>query len=246
MSLDLSVIIITLNEEQNIGPCLASLPKGAEVVVLDSGSSDRTAEIAAAAGANVHQRTFTNYSEQKNAALDLATRRWVLSIDADERLSSDLCDAIVRAIQSDADVGFHLRRRLVFGGRVLKFGKSTDWPVRLFLRGKARFQNAIHEELIFGEGNRIGWLTTGELLHYSYKDLTDYFAKFNRYTSAIATQQRARGRKHNRFLISLRPLLEFFSRYVLRLGFLDGYEGYTYALISSTYVFVKLAKQLED
>jgi glycosyltransferase involved in cell wall biosynthesis len=246
MNLDLSIVIITLNEEENIGACIRSLPAGAEVIVLDSHSSDQTLAVAKSLGARTSTRAFTNYAEQKNAAIDLATRSWVLSVDADERSCDQLNQTLSQIVQSASDVaGYRIKRRLVFDGKALRFGKSTDWPIRLFRKDSAKFQNAIHEELSFSSQEAIGRLKEGELLHYSYKNLTDYFDRFNRYTSGVAAQHKARGKQRNIVAVCLRPWAEFFSRYILRLGFLDGYQGYTYALISSLYVFVKLAKQIE-
>lgn len=242
---NLSVVLITLNEENRITACLQSLPRGSEVVVLDSGSSDRTVELARSLGARVEQRAFTNYAEQKNAAMALATRPWVLSLDADEVIGADLRADLARvtANRSTPATGYSVDRRLVFMGRELRFGKTSDSPVRLCRRGEGRFESAIHERLIVkGPVERL----QGRLLHYSYDDLTDYFDRFNSYTSRIA-ENHDRNRRNMPPLIAhvLRPWAEFVSRYILRLGFLDGYPGYTYALLSAMYTYVKYAKLKE-
>jgi glycosyltransferase involved in cell wall biosynthesis len=245
--LDLSVAIITFNEESNLPRCLASLPRGCEIIVVDSASTDNTATIAEAAGARVIQRPFTNYAEQKNFALDAASRTWVLSLDADEVLRPELRDAITELaaapLMPATPVAYHLRRKLVFMNRVMRFGKTVDRPVRLFQRGKARFENPIHERLTFK--GRAGVLRSGFLYHYSYRDLEDYFTRFNRYTTRIAAKHSDRGRPIGIIWHLLRPWAEFFYRYILRLGFLDGYPGYTYALNSSLYAFIKYAKVKE-
>ncbi|HET9237338.1 MAG TPA: glycosyltransferase family 2 protein [Oligoflexus sp.] len=243
--LDLSVVIIAFNEEANLPRCLKSLPPGSEIIVLDSGSTDRTAAIAQEFGARVYQRPFTNFAEHKNAALAHATRRWVLSVDADEELDASLRDAISGAI-SDAEAGvqaYRVQRRLVFMGRRMHFGKTRDWPVRLFLRSEGRYVGSIHEELKVP--GRVARLAQGLLWHYSYRDLSDYFVRFNRYTTAIAERHMAEGKRVPMLGHLLRPWLEFVSRYVFRLGFLDGYPGYTYALISSLYAYIKYAKIIE-
>lgn len=243
---NLSVVIITLNEEARLAACLDSLPYEAEIIVLDSGSTDRTVEIARSKGARVEIRPFTNYADQKNAAMSLATRPWILSVDADEVLSPKLRADILRVTQSlsSSQAGFHIRRRLMFMGRKLRFGKSSDSPLRLFKRGKGSFHSAIHEKVDLGP-ETVGKLR-GELLHYSYSDLSDYFRRFNTYTSRIAENHASRGKPLPPFLFHVtRPWLEFFGRYILRLGFLDGYPGYTYALISSLYTYVKYAKLRE-
>jgi hypothetical protein len=122
----------------------------------------------------------------------------------------------------------------------MHFGKTRDWPVRLFHREAGRYEGSIHEELKVS--GPVGRLSRGLLWHYSYRDLSDYFLRFNRYTTAIAERHMAEGKRMPIVGHILRPWLEFFSRYVLRLGFLDGYPGYTYALISSLYAFIKYAK----
>jgi glycosyltransferase involved in cell wall biosynthesis len=243
--LDLSVVIIAYNEEANLPRCLKGLPANVEIIVLDSGSTDRTAAIAQEFGAQVHQRAFTHFAEHKNAALAHATRRWVLAVDADEELDASLREAICEAIlKPEAGVqAFRIQRRLVFMGRRMHFGKTRDWPVRLFLREQGKYVGSIHEELKVP--GRVSRLSRGLLWHYSYRDLTDYFVRFNRYTTAIAERHSAEGKKVPMMGHILRPWIEFFTRYILRLGFLDGYPGYTYALISSLYAYIKYAKILE-
>ncbi len=213
---------------------------------MDSGSTDGTVALARSLGARVEHRSFTDYAEQKNAAIAMATRTWVLSVDADEVLSTDLADAIARATASagTTETGFRVRRRLVFLGRKLRFGKSSDSPLRLFKKDLGRFEAAIHEQVVL-KGGSTGTLA-GELLHYSYDDLSDYFKRFNVYTSRVAENHQKLGHKMPPGLVHvLRPWTEFVTRYFLRLGFLDGYAGYTYALVSSVYTYVKYAKLKE-
>lgn len=244
MPVDLSVVIIAYNEESNIERCLKSLPASAEIIVLDSQSQDRTAEIAHAYGARVEQRAFSNFAEQKNAALAFAQRSWILAIDADEELSPELRDKIPSLLQDSSAFAYRLDRRLVFMGRRMHFGKTRDRPLRLFRRGSGQYQGAIHEEFILKSGE-VRFLRGAVLWHYSYKNLSDYFQRFNRYTTAIAEQHAQKGKGVPMLSHVLRPWIEFFSRYILRLGFLDGYPGYTYALISSLYAYVKYAKLYE-
>lgn len=242
--LDLSVVIIAYNEEDQLPRCLKSLPPGAEIIVLDSMSQDQTAAIATSFGAQVYQRPFTHFAEQKNAALAYGTRKWVLAIDADEELSPELARLLPTLIKGKQGNAYRLDRRLVFMGRRMTFGKTKDRPLRLFLRGSGQYKGSIHEEYVPREGKTL-FLKGAVLWHYSYRDLFDYFSRFNRYTSAIAEQHAAAGKNPSFLSHVLRPWLEFFTRYILRLGFLDGYPGYTYALISSTYAFVKYAKLFE-
>lgn len=247
-NLDLSVVIITCNEEANIERCLMSVPKGAEVIIVDSGSTDRTCEIAESFGARVVQRDFTSFSEQKNIACSYATRSWILSLDADEALDLNLQGEIC-AICNEPDIprtvsGFRLKRRLVFMGRVMRYGKTTDFPVRLFRRGTCSFEGMVHERLNIPAHNTAR-LKKGCLFHYSYTDLTDYFNRFNRYTSAIAHEHLRESKKVRIITHIFRPWFEFIFRYFILLGFLDGYAGYTYALISSLYAYIKYSKLYE-
>lgn len=241
---DLSVVIIAFNEEEQLPRCFQSLPRGVEIIVLDSMSEDRTAAIADSFGAQVYQRPFTNFAEQKNAAIVYGTRKWVLAIDADEELSPELSRLLPELIKKTEATAYRLDRRLVFMGRLMRFGKTKDRPLRLFLRGAGHYKGSIHEEYVPKDGKTV-FLKGYRLYHYSYRNLSDYFTRFNRYTSAIAEQHAQHG-KHPSFVGHIfRPWIEFFTRYILRLGFLDGYPGYTYALASSLYAYVKYAKLFE-
>lgn len=238
---ELSVVIITLNEQENLSRCLASIPKGTEIVVLDSGSKDATIEIAKKFEASVHSRSFDNFAAQKNAAIDLATRDWVLSLDADEVLT----DELIASLESvdDKFAAYKIRRELVFMQKRMKFGKTTDYPIRLFKKGRARFESRIHEKL---EVSGLVGKIEAPLLHYSYADIEDYFKRFNRYTGLIAENHLNTGKNAPNLVAHvMRPWFEFINRYVFRLGFLDGYPGYCYALFSSFYAFVKYAKLSE-
>lgn len=249
--INLSVIILTLNEQERIQRCIASLPNGAEVIIFDSCSTDQTIKKAEQLGAITYTREFTNYAEQRNEALKKATRAWVLMVDADEFLSDDLKAYLEQMFAQDISFGkfdaYAIRRRLIFLGRKMRWGKSEDRPIRLLKRGALSFEGHIHEAVNIPK-HKCGRLPKGLLWHESYSDLSDYFARFNRYTSAIARQhfRRTNGPRPSIFLAHiLRPWTEFVTRYLFRLGFLDGYAGYTYALISSLYAYVKYAKFYE-
>lgn len=242
--LNLSVVIITLNEERNLRRCLGSLPSGCEICILDSGSVDQTLRIAADFNAKSSLRPFTNHAEQKNAALDLATRDWILSIDADECLDETARLEVTRiACSKSQEAGFRISRQLIFMGKPMRFGKTNDAPLRLFRRGQGQFNHAIHESLeVRGS---IGALK-GKMHHYSYADLTDYFSRFNRYTTKVAENHFAQGKKSPaKFTLACRFWVDFLQRYFFRLGLLDGYPGYVYALVSSIYAFTKYEKLRE-
>ena len=243
--LDLSITIITYNEERDLPRCLASLPKGAEVIVVDSHSDDRTVEVAKAYGAKVSISPFVNYGDQKNKALQLATRNWVFSIDADEEMSANLCQWLRENFVSpkfDPSINsFVVSRQLIFMGRKIRFGKSIQACVRLFRRDKTRFVGAVHEQVVLDSPHATKKIKQCLLYHYSYADHHDYFVKFNQFTDLFAQQHYQQQRKVP-ILHVLKPLLNFFYLYVLRGGFLDGYAGYCLALYSSLYSFVKYAK----
>lgn len=243
----LSIVIIAFNEEQRLAACLASLPKPCEIIVLDSGSQDQTLEIARSFGALCFQRTFDDYASQKNAAVSKATGDWIFSIDADEVMSPALRQEIEDFLFNRAKPrlnAYSVTRTLVFLGKPLRFGKTRDHPVRFFRRGGGSFKGEIHERVVIEEG-AVGTLG-GTLLHSSYKDLSDYFSRFNRYTSFVAANHHRLGRRAPLAWISaLRFWFEFISRFVFRLGFLDGLAGYEYALLSSVYAYVKYEKLRE-
>jgi glycosyltransferase involved in cell wall biosynthesis len=247
-AIDLSVVIITFNEEENLDRCLKSLPPGSEVIVLDSGSSDGTEAITRSFGASFHTRKFDHYAAQKNAAIDLATRRWVFSIDADEVMDSVARDSVLRLVTCTADARFsayRMKRQLVFLGQVMRFGKTCDYPVRLFQREGSKFIEPIHERLDIPD-SRIGPTLPGLLEHHSYGNVADYFAKFNLYTSKIATNHfEKKVPPLNGVIHCLRPFSEFISRYIFLFGFLDGRAGFSYALFSSLYAYVKYEKLWE-
>ena len=239
----LSVAIITLNEEKRLKNCLRSLPRGSEVVILDSGSTDKTQKIAEDYGAKFHSRPFTNHAEQKNSAIDLTSHPWVLSVDADEVLSPELAAKITEIClgKSGGNDAYTVKRKLVFMNRRLNFGKSTDWPIRLFKKASGRFTSDIHERVVLTSGT-VGRLRES-MDHFSYDSLEDYFARFNWYTNLVALNHLKSGKSSISMVAHvLRPWFEFANRFIFRGGFLDGYPGYTYALLSSFYTFVKYAK----
>ncbi len=262
----LSVVIITHNEEANIGRTLASVQalvldgKG-EIIVVDSGSTDRTVEIAKSFGAQVFIEEWKGYAAQKNSAIAKATGDWILSLDADELLSDELpAGAIGFSIPEFLDVvdrnrgkkpypadlnSFRFHRRNHFMGRWIKHGGF--WPdpkVRLFKRGTGQFEErAVHESLkVGGSTFPIG----PDILHHSYPTLSDYLDHMNRYSSLGAEMITAKGHvRFSVFNIVLRPAATFVYNYFFRLGFLDGREGLLLHLYHAAYVSWKYAKAWE-
>jgi len=237
----LSAVIITYNAAAQLDTCLRSVAWCDEIVVVDSGSSDGTAEIAARHGARFIDQPWLGYGPQKQAAVDAARHDWVLCIDADEWLSEELAGAIRHELESPAHRAYDFPRCNRFMGRWLRHGEGyPDLSLRLFHRGYARWSDdPIHEKVVC-EG-RHGTLH-GDLMHESAEDLEDYLAKQNRYTSLQAAQLHARGERGGIAGLVLNPAYRFVKFYLLRLGFLDGLPGLVHIGIGCFNTFSKYAK----
>jgi glycosyltransferase involved in cell wall biosynthesis len=238
----LSVVIITRNEELNLARCLKSVSFADEVVIADSHSTDRTVEIAHQFGASIFEIDWPGFGPAKQAALDRATGDWVLSIDADEEVSSSLAEEI-RAVVSDGAgrAGYLIPRRANFLGRWIKHcGWYPDPLLRLFQRTSGRFDQAVVHERVIVDGP-VGRLKS-ELLHYSYPDLETYFEKSNRYTTVGAAELARAGVQASASDIVIRPVIAFIKHYISKLGFLDGLEGFLVSVFSAQAVMVKYAK----
>jgi len=242
----LSVILIAMNEEASIARALRSVAFADEIVVVDSGSSDRTVEIARELGAKVTVTDdWPGFGPQKNRALDLATGDWVLSLDADEWLTAGSAEEIRRTIGTDAAraVAFRMPRRSSFCGRFLRHsGWWPDYVVRLFRRGSARFSDdSVHEHVIV-EGN-IGTLRE-PIMHETFVDLDDMLGKMNSYSTLAAKRLRQDGKSAGLAKAVLRALWAFVRTYFLRAGFLDGREGFMLAVATAEGTYYRYAKLL--
>jgi glycosyltransferase involved in cell wall biosynthesis len=241
----LSVILITRNEEANLADCLASLEGVAQqIVVVDTNSTDSTLEIAKTHGAFISQPAdWPGFGPQKNRALDLATGDWVLSLDADERLTPALRSEILTAIHHSAHVDcFAIPRLSWYCGRFIRHsGWSPDYVNRLFKRGTARFSDdLVHERLI--PNGQVAKLEN-PMLHYSFMNFSQVLQKIDRYSTASAEQAFAKGRRSNPLKAILHGLWAFFRTYFIRAGFLDGYQGLALALSNaegSYYRYMKI------
>ena len=241
----LSVILITRNEEANLADCLASLEGIAQqIVVVDTNSSDRTLEIAKSYGAAIAQPPdWPGFGPQKNRALDLATGEWVLSLDADERLTPALKSEIVTAIHHSAHVDcFAIPRLSWYCGRFIRHsGWNPDYVDRLFKRGSARFSDdLVHERLI--TSGQVAKLEN-PMLHYSFMNYSQVLQKIDRYSTASAEQAFAQGKTSTPLKAVLHGAWSFFRTYFLRAGFLDGPQGFTLAMSNAQgtyYRYVKL------
>jgi glycosyltransferase involved in cell wall biosynthesis len=239
-----SVVIITFNEERNIGRCIASVKDLAgEVVVVDSGSTDATRDIATQAGARVVVREWTNYSDQKNFANDLATGPYILSLDADEVLSPELAASMRDALATGATGAYRCNRLTNYCGTWVRHGGwYPDAKVRLFPKGRARWEGEhVHEELRLDEGLPITPLK-GDLLHYSIDSIADHRERIARYSKLQARKLLAKGRQPGVIKRWFAPAFRFVQGYLLRGGFLDGAAGFHIARLSAWAVHRKYAE----
>ena len=245
-----SVAIITLNEEGNLPRTLASVAWADEIVIVDSGSTDATREIAQSHGARFVPEPWSGFATQKNFAISLCTSDWVLSLDADESVSPELAASIQKVLAAPSSrTAYMLRRRNFFLGRWIRHGGYyPDAKLRLFARGQATFRETpVHETVAFA-----GTVQTldGDLLHDAYPTLANYLDHMHRYSTLGAGIAVARGRTGRGLLsfldgVLLNPLATFVYNYVLRAGFLDGREGLLLHLYHSAYVSWKYAKAWE-
>lgn len=250
MSLRLSVALITKNEEANLARTLASVRWADEIVIVDSGSTDRTGEIAREFGAKFFAEPWKGFGAQKNSAIAKCTGDWILAVDADEEVSPDLAAEIQALLAGTPGCdACRLPRRNFFLGRWMRRGGYYPDPkLRLFRRGAAAFEERAVHETMRCSGRTATLL--GDLLHHAYPSLDAYIEHMNRYSSLGAGQARAKGkisRSWPAFLwnVYVTPVATFQYNYFLRLGFLDGREGLLLHLYHSVYVSWKYAKAWE-
>jgi len=238
----ISACVITQNEERNLPRLLESLRGIAdEIVVVDSGSSDRTGEIAREHGARFEFREWTHYAEQRNHAARIATAEWILSLDADEVLSSTLQSALLdwKKRVPQFEVYEVARKTWYLGEWIRHSGWYPDFKMRLYRRGAAEFLGSLHESLEY-QGRR-GRLA-GDLLHYTIHEFAEHQANVERYSTLAARQMYQQGKRHWRGALWLATPWSFFHTYVVRLGFLDGYRGILIARMAAKTVRLKYAK----
>lgn len=242
----LSVVIITFNEEKNIGRCLDSVKQVAdEIVVLDSFSTDRTREICLAKGARFFQHPFDNYTAQKNQALDFATYRYVLNLDADEAIDKKLEQSILKAKQQFDYDGYFINRCTWYCGKFIRHGNwYPDRKLRLFNKEAGRWGgHRIHEVFELKKPAKTSRLR-GDILHYSYHSLAEHLEQRERFSTLTAQSYFEQGKKARWYNLYLNPAWNFISGYFLRLGFLDGKAGFLIARISAGATYLKYKKLL--
>ena len=240
----LSVVIITLNAASQLGACLQSAAFADEILVVDSGSTDGTIALAVRYGARVIHQEWLGFGPQKQFAVEAAKHDWVLCLDADERVSSELRASLENALKVPCTAAFRFARCNRFLGRYLKHGEGyPDWSLRLFDRRQARWSDdAVHEKVVTQA--EVGTLS-GDLLHDSAESLASYLTKQNRYTSLAAEMALAAGKRATFGRIALSPLVRFIKFYLIRQGFRDGLPGFIHIAIGCFNSFSKYAKMLE-
>ena len=239
--LPLSAVVITLNAASQLEACLRSLCFCADIVVVDSGSTDGTQELARRHGARVIDCPWRGFGPQKQFAVEQAAHDWVLCIDADERVSAALQASLHETLRAPAFSAYRFPRCNRFMGRYLRHGEGyPDLSLRLFDRRRARWSDdAVHEKVVTDAA--IGTLR-GDLMHDSAESIESYLHKQNRYTTLAAEAAYAQGKRASTAQILLSPLVRFIKFYVFRLGFLDGLPGLVHILIGCGNSFSKYAK----
>lgn len=240
----LTVIIATKDEVVNIGDCLSSVSFSDEIIVLDSGSTDGTVEIAKAVGARVIETDWPGYGPQQNRGIEAATCDWTFSLDADERITPALAQEIRAVIGQSQFDGFDVPRQSWFIARFLRH--SGWWPDRtrrLVRRGNGRFTDQTVHANLRVDGN-VGHLTH-PIVHYSYRDLDSVIEKMNRYSSGSARDMYARGKRTTLLAAALHGIWAFLRTYVLKLGALDGAEGFMVSVANGQTSYYKHLKLRE-
>ena len=238
----ISSVVITYNEEANIGECLDSLQWTDEIIVIDSGSSDNTADIAKTFTPNVIISGNLSYGVKKNIGIEKASGNWILWIDADERITPELKQEIQKTIAAAEYNAYFINRKSFFINKFIKHcGWYPDYTLRLFRKDTGiLFDNQkVHEKAVYS--GKTGKLKN-DILHYTDRDFEHYFAKLNRYTTLSAEEMHRQGKKATVFDIIFRPVFAFFKMYFLKLGFLDGYMGLVLCSLSGIHVMIKYSK----
>jgi len=241
----LSVVVITLNEERNIGRCLQSVSAIADdIVVVDSGSEDATEEICAAQGARFIRHQWLGFAETKNFANSQAKYPLILSLDADEALSDQLIKSIKAVKENDrGNTAYKMNRLTNYCGKWIRHcGWYPDSKIRLFNRENTRWSGlVIHEKLTTNPGTEVKHLE-GDLLHYSYYTIAGHIDQANRFTDLTAEEAFRKGKKAGILQILFKPPVRFLRDYFFKLGFLDGYYGFIVCRISAQATFYKYIK----
>lgn len=241
MNQTISIIVVTKNESLNIVDCIKSASFADEILVFDSGSNDATVKLAREAGAKVIETDWPGYGPQQNRAIEASTSNWIYSLDADERITPELAKEIRNVINAGEFLIFDVARSSLFLTKFLRH--SGWWPDRtrrLFKRGSAKFTtHEIHANL--SGSSLIGHLNN-HMIHYSYRNLNDVLEKINRYSSGSARDLNSRGKKGTLISAIGHGVWAFIRTYFIKLGFLDGPEGFMVAVLNAETSYYKHLK----
>lgn len=242
--MSISATIITLNEQDNIDKCLNSLKDLVEEIILvDSGSTDKTVEIAKKLKAKVYVRNFDNFANQKNYALSLVSNDWVFSIDADETVSKDLSDEIKIAVNDSKYDGFLIPRKNFILGKEIKYSRwSPDKHIWLWKKSKGQWKGQVHEEVVVN--GKVGQLKNSKI-HYQDKTIQEFINTNNHYSQIQAERLFKSNKRFSLLQLIWDPTFEFLLRFVYKRGFLDGWRGFVLAYLMGFYKASVLLKLLE-
>jgi glycosyltransferase involved in cell wall biosynthesis len=236
-----STVIITCNEEHNLRLSLPKLTWSDEIIIVDSGSIDHTLEICERFGCRVYHHQFDGYGRQKQFAVSLARNKWVLCLDADEVLSDELVEEIKEEMKQPSAEGYLIPMTFVFMGKKFQHGReSWRYFLRLFNKEAGSVSDCkVHERIILkGEQKKL----RNNILHYSYRSISQYFNKFNKYSSYGAEMAYQRGKHRSLLMVILAIPLNFFKYYFIELNVLNGLSGFYWSVFNSFYHFVKYIK----
>ncbi len=242
--MNLSALLITFNEEKHIKAAIDSVEFADEIIVVDSYSTDRTVEISENLNhVKVIQRKFTNFADQRNFAIEQASGNWLLFIDADERITVDLKNEILKSIEYPEDISAYMFKRLFFfrNKRIYFSGFQTDTTYRLFKKGSVRYidDKLVHE---MPQINGNSGLLKNTMPHYSFESYNQFKLKIEHYASLKAKELYLKGKKTSLFHFIFRPAYKFITNYIIRLGVLDGKEGFNLCYLMAYGVWYRYKK----
>ena len=241
MANKLSVLILTYNEEKNIADCISSALFADEIIVVDSGSDDQTIPIAEGLGAKVFVHPMTEgFGAQRNFALEQTQADWVFFLDADERITPDLADEICQIVNNNEQYAYNVLRINVLFGQVVKHGgHAPDYTLRFYPRTAIKWDGKVHDHPTVSLPVK---KLTNHMMHYTYSDWEKYFSKFNQYTTLMAEQMYAKGKRARFSDLIVRPWVGFIKFYLLKSGWREGKLGFCLAVLHAFYTMVKYIK----
>jgi len=244
----LTAVILTKNEEKNIGRCLKSLNFCDEIILVDDYSTDSTCQVGQRFGTTIYKRALNgDFSAQRNFALEKARGEWILFVDSDEQVSTELASEIKNVLHAKSDIfAYYLRRRDYFWGQELKYGEimraRNQGIIRLIKKGSGQWRGKVHEEI--ASSYKVKGLR-GFINHFPHQNLMEFIKSINFYSTIRAKELHSAGTKPSVLILVTCPLFKFILNYFLKLGFLDGPAGFAYAFIMSFHSFLARAKLMQ-